>query len=294
MHFLLFCILSSTSIFVIFKFLDRFGVPSFPVIVINYLFATLLGILLTPTRHGIERALGSDWLLPGLVIGFLFIVMFFLVAHSSARAGISVTTVAGKMSVIFPIVFSMLIDPGDRITLPKAAAIATALIGVSLTVIHPEKMKTDRTVVLVPLLLFVGMGVVDSLVKYAQHRFVNDEETALFSAALFFMAFLTGVLVIPFRRGSRSAFGKPNVWFWGAALGAVNFGSIYFLVKTLNYGVPPGSAFDSSVVFGVNNTAIVALSVLAGYVVFSERLLAVNWTGVFLSVVALLLFSWTL
>jgi len=290
----LFCILSSTGIFLIFKFLDRFRVPSFPVIVINYLFATLLGVLLTPTRHGFQRAMGSDWLVPGLVIGFLFIVMFFLVAHSSARAGISVTTVAGKMSVIFPIVFFFFFYPGDTITLAKGAAIITALAGVSLTVIHPERMKTDRTVVLIPLLLFVGMGLVDSLVKYAQHRFVDNEETALFSASLFFMAFITGVLVIPFRRQSAGAFGSLKAWIWGGALGAVNFGSIYFLVRTLNYGNPPGTAFDSSVVFGVNNTAIVALSVLAGYVVFSERLLPVNWIGIGLSVLALILFSWTL
>lgn len=48
MHFLLLCILSSTAIFVVFKSIGHFNVPSFPVIVVNYLVATLPGFII---RH---------------------------------------------------------------------------------------------------------------------------------------------------------------------------------------------------------------------------------------------------
>ena len=43
MHFLIFCIFSSTSIFVVFRSIDRFGIPAFPVIVINSFAASILG-----------------------------------------------------------------------------------------------------------------------------------------------------------------------------------------------------------------------------------------------------------
>jgi uncharacterized membrane protein len=48
---------------------------------------------------------------------------------------------------------------------------------------------------------------------------------------------------------------------------------------------------DGSVVFGANNISIVALSVLAGFLVFREKLSALNWMGILLSALALLLFA---
>jgi drug/metabolite transporter (DMT)-like permease len=218
-------------------------------------------------------------------------MMFFLVAYSSKKAGISVTTVASKMSVIFPIAFSIAIDSGDRLTLLKGSAILTAMTGVALTVIRPGQLKREPMAVLVPLLLFVGMGLADLLVKYAQYRFVRDQDTALFSAFLFLTALATGGLILLFSPTGRKAFASFRVWTWGFALGTVNFGSVYFLVRTLNLGNPPGSTFNSSTVFGINNTAIVALSVLAGYLIFTERPKPVNWAGIIISMAALLLFS---
>ena len=291
MHFLLLCILSSTGIFIIFKTLDRIGIPSFPVIVINYLTATLLGLLVNAGEVSAESIRHAGWLPMSVIIGVMFILMFFLIAHSSRKAGISVTTVASKMSVVFPIIFSMLIDPGDRLTLMKMSAIAVALAGLLLTIYRPEKGKVDRAVVYIPLLLFVGMGVVDSLVKLAQHRFVMDADTALFSAILFFNAFLSGLLAMIFYRRDHPQFRRGVVWAWGLMLGTVNFGSIFFLVRTLNYTSPSGQGLDGSVVFGANNIGIVALSVLAGLLIFQEKLKTVNWLGILLSALALLLFA---
>jgi drug/metabolite transporter (DMT)-like permease len=200
MHFLLLCILSSTGIFIIFKSTDRLGVPSFPVIVINYLVATLLGFFINAGEVTLSSIRDSSWLPVSVIIGIMFILMFFLIAFSTRKAGISVTTVAGKMSVVFPIAFSMMIDPSDQLTLMKTAAIAVALSGVILTIYKPGRGKVDRAVVFIPLLLFVGMGVVDSMVKLAQHRFVLDEDTALFSAILFLNAFLSGLVAMLFYR----------------------------------------------------------------------------------------------
>ncbi|RLD97063.1 MAG: hypothetical protein DRJ13_12840 [Bacteroidetes bacterium] len=117
MHFLLLCILSSTAIFVTFKTINRLNIPAFPVIVINYLVATLLGFLIYRGDTGLTSISGSRWLSISIIIGILFILMFFLVAYSTRKAGITVTTVASKMSVIFPIVFSLIIDPSDQLSI---------------------------------------------------------------------------------------------------------------------------------------------------------------------------------
>jgi len=291
MHFLLLCIISSTGIFIVFKSLDRFNIPSFPVIVINYLVATILGFVINPGLARIDEVRKMEWLPASILIGILFIVMFFLVAYSSKKAGISVTTVASKMSVIFPIILSILIDPGDQLSLLKIAAILCTLCGVALTVYNPREGVANRAAIYIPLILFAGMGIVDSLVKYAQHQYVSDQETALFSAVLFLNAFVAGVLVLIFTPKNFRSFLRPAIWAWGILLGAVNFGSIFFIVRALNFISPQGKMIDSSVIFGINNTGIVALSVMAGLLVFGERLKPVNWVGIILSAIALILFS---
>jgi drug/metabolite transporter (DMT)-like permease len=291
MHFLLLCILSSTAIFVTFKSINRLDIPAFPVIVINYLAATLLGLLIYTGNTGLVSVPGSPWLPLSIIIGIMFILMFFLVAYSTKKAGLSVTTVASKMSVIFPIVFSVIIDPGDQLSILKGLAVLTALGGVALTVFKPEKANPVPGVIVIPLLLFVGMGVVDSLVKLAQQNYVDDNETALFSAILFLNAFISGLLVALFYRKYNRYFLMARVWGWGLLLGSVNFGSIYFLVRALHYTSPTGWQMDSSVIFGANNISIVALSVLLGLLVFREKLRPVNWVGISLSALALLLFT---
>ena len=291
MHFLLLCILSSTAIFVTFKTINRFHIPAFPVIVINYLVATLLGFLIYSGDTDLASIPGSRWLPISIIIGILFILMFFLVAFSTRKAGISVTTVASKMSVIFPIVFSLIIDPSDQLSLLKSAAILITLGGVVLTVYKKEEESSQRSIIFIPLTLFVGMGLVDSLVKLAQQQYVSDEETALFSAILFLNAFISGILAAIFYRKHNRYFLKGKVWGWGLLLGSVNFGSIFFLVRALHYSSPTGLQMDSSVIFGANNISIVALSVLVGLLVFKEKLKFINWIGIVLSALALLLFT---
>jgi drug/metabolite transporter (DMT)-like permease len=221
----------------------------------------------------------------------MFIIMFFLVSFSTNKAGISVTTVASKMSVIFPITFSVIIDPGDQLTLLKSVAVIIALCGVMLTVYKPEKETPERSIVYIPLLLFVGMGVVDSMVKLAQHQYVHDSETAIFSAILFLNAFLAGIISLIFYRKYNRHFLKGAVWGWGIVLGVVNFGSIFFLIKALNYHPFSARSMDSSVIFGANNISVVALSVLVGFALFKEKLKNINWIGIGLSALALLLFT---
>lgn len=291
MHFLILCIFSSTAIFVTFKSINRLNIPAFPVIVVNYLAATLFGMLIHKGNADFVSISGSPWLPISIIIGIMFILMFFLVAHSTKKAGLSVTTVASKMSVIFPIAFSLIIDPGDQLSTIKVLAFIAALGGVVLTVYKPGGTNPERGVIFIPLLLFFGMGLVDSLVKLAQQSYVADNETALFSSILFLNAFVSGLIAALFYRKHLSYFLKARVWVWGLLLGAVNFGSIYFLVRALHYTSPGGGHMDSSVIFGANNISIVALSVLIGMMVFREKLRTVNWVGIVLSALSLLLFS---
>jgi hypothetical protein len=86
MIFLVLSIISSTLIFVIFRLLSRLRHPFLPVIVINYFFAFLAGVVLSPAGNKISALVGADWAGMSVVIGVLFILMFFVVGKSSEKA----------------------------------------------------------------------------------------------------------------------------------------------------------------------------------------------------------------
>jgi len=291
MLYIILCILSATSIFFVFKFISKHKIPSLPVIVINYLIASMTGFIVGGEKLGIDRFIQSDWLLLAIIIGILFILLFFVIGKSSEISGMSITTVASKLSVVIPISFSLFQDPDDHPGILKITGIILALSAVYLTIYQKDSLKTKKEAIGYPLLLFVGMGFVDSLVKYSQYKYVNNEESSYFTAILFLISFLTGLIILLFKRKEWLGLKDIRVIFWGVFLGIVNFGSIYFLIRALNFKNSFGNGIDSSIVFGINNTSIVLLLVLAGVIIFKEKLNLFNKIGISLSIAAIIIFS---
>ena len=291
--FLFLSILSSTGIFLIFRLIEKRGISTFPVIVVNYIVASSIGFILS---RGISLDTGSfpvPFYLLAILIGVLFIVMFYLVGRSSYKSGMGITTIAGKMSVIFPITFSILYDPEDVLSPLKLAGILLTLPGLLLTVLKKKQALTDPSSVYLPLILFVGMGVVDSMVKLAQYRYISENNLSFFTAILFSISALVGIGISLFRKDHLLSLYRPGVLFWGTCLGMVNFGSIYFLVRTLDHHDPLKGKLDSSIVFGINNIGIVSFSVLLGYLLFREKLTRQNVAGIFTCILAILLLSFS-
>lgn len=292
MIYLLLSIISSTSIFVIFKFVDKYKVSTFDVIIINYLIASTLGYLISDYSNvDILPLHENGWLPYAFIIGILFIIMFVIVGKSSQKVGIAITTVASKMSVITPILFSILYDPTDHLTIKKSIGISIALLAVFLTIYRKRKIDFDPQHLYLPILLFLGMGIVDSVIKFSQHNYVSDALSPLFTAILFTIAAITGLTTNLIRKNSFKNLRNKGVLFWGILLGISNYGSIYFLIRALNHKTEIGIPLDGSIVFGMNNLGIVGLSVLIGLFFFREKLTRLNWIGILLSFVAIYILS---
>ncbi len=281
MIWILFTILSATGIFLFFKLIDKYKLSTLNAIVINYLVATVLGFSIADTSIPDLNLLQSSWLLTAVIIGVLFILMFFVLGYSSKVSGMSLTTLAAKMSVVIPMLFSMLYFK-EGFTFFKIFGLLLALIGLVLAVYKKTSKGTINRQFLVPILLFIGMGMVDALVKYAQETYITNDISALFTASLFSISFLTGVFILLFKSKSFKAFANVKLWLFGIGLGLVNFGSIYFLIRALNSEI-----FDSSVVFGVNNIGIIVLSAFIGLVWFKEKLSKLNWIGLLVCIFAI-------
>jgi len=293
MIFLFLSILSSAAIYVIFKYIDRFKINTFDVIIINYITASILGIILSDFNQISFSVFKDTWFPYSIIIGILFILLFVVIAKSSQIVGITITTVSNKMSVIIPIMVSIAIDPIDILTSMKAFGIFLALVAVFLTIYRKRKVDFHPRDIYLPVILFLGMGLVDSLVKYAQQNYVDDSILALFTVVLFVMAACTGLITKIFRKTPFSDLVKPKTIMWGMALGISNYGSLYFIIRALNHQTNNGNTFDGSIVFGINNLGVIALSVLIGILFFKEKLLKINWIGIIISFIAIYILSIT-
>jgi drug/metabolite transporter (DMT)-like permease len=293
MIYLILGVVSSAGIFVTFKVIENKRTDLLTAIIINYLTASVAGFLINLFIYQLPVQSVYSAIPSALIIGVLFILMFFVVGLSTKHAGLTVTTLASKMSLIFPVMFSIFIDPMDKFTPVKTMAFILTFIAIALTVYKKPEKKFNRNVqIFLPVVLFLGMGLVDSVVKFAQQFHVSSEKSAIFSTMVFFVAFITGIVILLFKKNSYAQmFNIKNV-LPGIVLGLFNYGSIFFIIKALNHqSFPQTQWLDSSIIFGLNNTGIVLLNTFIGYFYFKEHLLKMNWLGITLSLVVIYILS---
>lgn len=281
MIFLAASIISSTAIYVIFRWAKNFSCQLKPLIAINYLTATLLGFgfllhfNLRPFLHF------ANWMPFGISLGVLYIIMFFLIGLSSQKAGITITTLANKLSLVFPVFFSLFWF-NETATIWKYIGLASAILAVLLTLYRKNLKTSNLKWVILPLLIFTGSGFIDSLIKLIQATQITGSQTALFSSFVFFVAFICSVILSFFNAKTPSKILHLPTVIFGVLLGMANFGSLYFMLNALNK-----SQLDSSLVFALNNMLIVALSATIGFFIFREKLNRVNLAGLILAFISL-------
>ncbi len=280
--YLLLSILFSTGLFVIFKYFGIYKVDVLKAIFVNYIVAFSMGFLLAERKIPITEIYLEPWFSGALVLGALFIVIFFVMAMTAQKNGVSVTSIAGKMSVVVPVFFGIILY-NESVTFLKIAGIIIALVAVYLSSVKEEKSNKNGTL-LFPILLFIGSGTIDTLLKYIQTNHVADQDISIFSGSLFGIAAFFGFLILTFKGiKKREPFGMKNI-VAGIVLGVPNYFSIIFLIKALQ-----DKNFESSVLFTVNNVGIVILSTLVGLFIFKEKFSFKNKIGVALAVLGIVL-----
>lgn len=284
---LLFSILSSTLIFIVFKLFDRFQINTLQAIVVNYCVACCCGILFYKNDVVPQFVIEKPWFIYALLLGSFFILIFNLMAWTTQRSGLSVVSVATKMSVVIPIVFGLLYYK-ESVDALKLIGILLALIAVYLASVK-QKGGTLRNFnnLILPILVFLGSGIIDTSLKFLEDAFVPGEEVSLFSATIFGAAASVGIAIV-----SLQLIQRKNRLAWknllgGIALGIPNYFSVYFLVQALKSDV-----LESSGLFTVNNVAIVMFSTAVGILLFSEKLTTKNWWGISLAILSIILVTW--
>ncbi len=267
----------------ILKLFSKFDIGSLQAIVVNYITCVCTGILFTGRHPFTAGNFHATWFPWALLMGAIFITLFYLMAYCTRVSGMASMVIANKMSLVIPATVSIWLYH-EATGIGKVAGILLALPAVYL--VTRTSNKDDKTGNLLwPAILFVMSGGLDTLVNYVQASFLSTQEA---QAACTILCFATAAAIGTITVAGMVVAGKTRIeWkniFAGICLGIPNFFSIYFLVRLLNSNI-----LQSSATIPMLNITILAASSLTAILVFRER--ADKWriAGLLLSLIAILL-----
>ena len=285
MYNIIYTILLFNVLIIVFKMFEKYKVDNLQALIVNYITAGFCSYLFLETDFSLNYILHSDWLYHSMIIGALFIIIFNFYAFGIQKAGVAVTTVANRMSLIIPVCAALILYPEENtFTLLKGIAFFLALTGIYLSSTKGGKLSFDKKYLWLIILVFVGQGISDSIFNDFAQKFPN-EGNYLFFMVLFFMASISGILILSGRSiRTRSPLQLKSI-FWGVIFGIPNFFSLVFLLKALG-------SISSSIVFPLVGMGVVISSSLIGLLLFQEKLTRSNWIGILLSICAIYIFSY--
>lgn len=286
MFFILGSILSSAALVILFKVFERYSINVFQAILFNYITAALIAFAFSNQAIQLNTISTPFWL-SMVVIGLFFIALFNLIGYSVGKVGIAAVSVSQKMSLIIPVLYGILFLSEVAGSI-KLIGLVIALIAIYLST-KPQKSGTNtlhKEAILLPLLIFTGSGIVDSIIKYTQTHFIRLENEQLFILGTYGACSLAGLLVF-----SYLLFRKEAVFAWknvlaGIVLGIPNYLSMLFFVKALALPWLPVSAF-----FPINNLGIIITSTLTARFVFKEEIVRLQVIGIVLAIIAIVLIA---
>ena len=301
----------SLAIGMIFKHAARQGLDRLTLLTANYAAAFGMALLLLGLGGlGGETRLELDVRLValGTATGALFIVGFFLLALATEVAGMSLAIGVMRTSVVVPFLASWLIwsevpsaAQGVGLVVASAAFFLIARKGrfasrpapqpalASAPDVEPLALPTSpqlssAAVFAVLAGLFACDGVISVAMKTFDEVFAAENSRALFLMMLFGIAFGIGLVGVVGRGIRAGAWPGRAAVAWGVALGAVNYGSVEFLLQAIRQ-------LSGPFVFPANNIALVIGAALLGVFFWGETLSRLNWAGLALAALALLLLN---
>lgn len=284
MIYLVLSVIFASSLFVILKYFEKYQINNFQAIVVNYFVAFSMGFLLSDEIVSVKFIVSKSWFFGSIILGTLFITIFNVTALTAQRGGLSVASVAGKMSLVIPVLFGIIVYK-ESFSFFKFIGIILALLAVFLTSKKSNGVVLNKSILLLTFILFLGAGIIDTLVKYIEMNYVATNELIYYIATTFLIAGCIGITILMFQLIKK----KTKIHFknilGGIVLGVPNYFSLYFLIKALQHPI-----LESSTVFTINNVLIVMLTTILGVVLFKEYLSFRNKVGIVLSILAIWMF----
>lgn len=273
---LLLAIIFTVILFVCFKEFTNKDINTSQAITFNYFGASVLGLILYENSISIYEITRSEWIYPTITLGFFFIIMFNIMAITTQKLGISIASMASKMSLIIPFLAALYLQENTDFSFINGVGILIALIAIYFTFKKNTKLSHPITIAII---LFFGAGILDTSLNYIEENFlVYKQDYSQFIMTVFFIAFLVGLIKIIYSR--KKILIKSIIA--GIILGIPNYFSIYFALDALNQ-------IGGAIVFPVLNIGVVLLSSIISFKFYNEHLSKLNWIGITLACLSIIL-----
>ncbi len=283
---IIYTILLFNILIIVFKMFERYKVDNLQGLIVNYLTAAGCSYFFLEQDFSLNHVLNSEWIYHAMIIGTLFIIVFNFYAFGTQKIGISITTLANKISLIIPVSAALILYPEkESFTILKGIAFFLALVGIYLSTTKSGRLTFNNKYIWIIILVFIGQGVSDAIFNDFAQKFPN-EGGYLFFMTLFFFASISGILILSGKSIISNNTLQLKSLFWGIIFGIPNFFSLVFFLKALN-----DPELSSSIVFPLVSMGVIVSSSIIGMILFKEKLSKNNWIGILLSICAIYIFS---
>nr|WP_314836514.1 DMT family transporter [uncultured Flavobacterium sp.] len=277
MLFLILSILCSVTVGVLFKVARRYTISITQIVATNYVLALILCyFFFSPDLATVTAQAPWGIYIP---LGILLPSIFLFLAASIQHMGIVKTDAAQRLSLFIPILAAWLIF-GEQFNALKITAFLIAFPALLLILTKPSDNTENKWIY--PAVVLVGFGLIDILFKQIALYTNLPYTTSLFVVFGIAMAIMLVVISVEIRYKKRKL--KYQSILFGALVGLFNFGNILFYLKAHQ-----SFAENPSTVFAGMNMGVIIIGSLTGIFVFKEKLSKMNFTGLFLALIAIVL-----
>lgn len=276
---LILSIVLSAILFVGFKWFEQKGVSLLPAVAGNYATCALTGCLMNGGAS-VEHT-GTGILVGCISLGALFFSIFYLMGYSSAQIGVGITGASAKMALVIPVLYGA-IALKEGMDAYKILALLLALSAVILMSLE-RGAKLEARAILIPLAIFIGSGIIDTALNVLQLALKSRGMDTRGAIALVFTGAMCTALIVMLARNRKQLLDIRSLLF-GVLLGIPNYFSIYFMVSALRSG-----RWMSNQFYMINNTGIMALCLLLGWILFREKMNVQKGVGFLLAIISIYL-----
>lgn len=277
MLFLILSIICSVTVGVIFKIARKYTISHTQIVAWNYVFAgTLCYLSFSPDLNTVETT--APWWLY-ITIGILLPSIFLFLAASIKHMGIVKTDAAQRLSLFIPVLAAWLIFK-EEFNMLKISALVLAI--PALLLILTKNTENTKNKWGYPAVVLIGFGVIDILFKQIATYTSLPYTTSLFVILGIAMCIMITVVAyqVIFKKVKLNI---HNILF-GSLVGIFNFGNILFYLKAHQE-----FSKNPSTVFAGMNMGVIIMGSLVGVLIFKEKLSKMNFLGLFLALIAIVL-----
>ena len=279
---LILTILCSTSIGLILK--SNHSQKGTPIILLagNYFMATIITIIFLFFNS--TAAWSIETLVFGAFLGVFFLISFFAFAKAVSAAGASLASVSSRLSVIIPIILSILFfnEIPDKW---KISGFILTFFTIVLFYFSLKKQSGPHLRFSDYFYLFVvlaGIGINDFSMKVFQHWRPADEK-AFFLFSIFTFSFIYSLIFIFIKKVK---FEKQTA-FRGVVLGIPNIFSSFFLLGALE-------KLPAIMVYPVTNIGIILLTAMGAVLIFKEKINTYGKLALLSGIIAIILLTFSM